>query len=70
MSHDFPTNEGREIVSIVWYPYRPDRHEVVYSNGDFARLPGTLEVAAVLAEALRLDLVTTSDGTVRRERNG
>ena len=33
---------GREIVSVVWYPHRPDWHEVVYSDGDFSRLAGTL----------------------------
>ena len=59
---------GREIVSIVWYPHRPDWHEVVYADGDCQRLPGTLEDAAALAEALRLELVTTPDGSVQWDR--
>jgi len=65
MSRPAPVDgELREIVSIVWYPHRPDWHEVIYSDGDVLRLAGALEVAATLAEALALELVTTSDGSV------
>jgi len=58
----------RAIVSIVWYPHRPDWHEVVYSDGDYGRLPGTLDDAAAFAEALGLELVTTPDGSVQWDR--
>jgi len=68
MSNGPPVNEGREIVSIMWFPHRPDWHEVVYSDGDSGRLPGTLEDAAALAESLRLEFVTTSDGSVQWDR--
>ena len=60
----------REIVSVIWYPHRPDWHEVVYSDGDFARLPGPLEDTAALAESLGLKLVTTPDGSVQWDRKG
>jgi len=68
MSHVFPVDEGREIVSIVWYSHRPDWHEVVYSDADYRRLPGTLEDAAALAEALGLEVVTSPDGSVQWDR--
>jgi len=61
-------NEGREIVSIMWYPHRPDWHEVVYADGDYQRLPGTLQDAVALAGALKLKLVTTPDGSVQWDR--
>jgi len=61
---------GREIVSVIWYPHRPDWHEAVYSDGDVARLHGNLEDAATLAETLALELVTTSDGSVQWDRKG
>jgi len=58
----------REIVSIVWFPHRPDWHEVVYSDGDFLRLAGTLQDASTLAETLALELITTPDGSVQWDR--
>jgi len=61
-------NEGREIVSIVWYSHRPDWHELTYADGDFERVPGTLEDAAALAEALKMKLVSDQSGSVRWER--
>jgi len=63
-------NEGREIVSIVWYAHRPDWHELVYADGDFQRVPGTLEDAAALAEALQMELGTEEDGSVQWYRKG
>jgi len=68
MGSGSPVNEGRQVVSIVWYPHRPDWHEVVYSDGEYQRYPGTLEDAAALAESLRLELVTTPDGSVQWDR--
>lgn len=62
---DAPVNEGREIVSIVWYSHRPDWHEVVYSDGQYQRLLGTLEDAAALADALRMVLVSDRADVVR-----
>jgi len=61
-------NDGREIVSIVWYPHRPDWHELSFDNGDFERVPGTLEDAAALAEALKLELVSEQGGRVEWDR--
>ena len=43
----------RTAVTIVWYSHRPDWHELVFSDGDYERVPGTLEDAAALAEASR-----------------
>jgi len=63
-------NEGREIVSIMWFPHRPDWHELVYPDGEFQRVPGTLEDTAALAEALKLELVSTPDGSVQSDRKG
>jgi hypothetical protein len=40
----------RTIVSIVWYPLRPDWYELTYDNGDYERVVGTLEDATALAE--------------------
>jgi len=54
----------------VWFPHRPDWHELVYTDGDFERVPGTLADASALAEALKLELVTTPDGSVQWDRKG
>ena len=61
-------NEGREIVSIVWYSYRPDWHELVYSDGDYERVPGSLADATALAEGLQFELVSERGGCVQWER--
>jgi len=58
----------RTIVSIAWYSHRPDWHELTYDTGDVERVPGTLEDAAALAEGLKLELVTTPDGSVQWDR--
>ena len=63
-------NEGREIVGIVWYSYRPDWYELVYADGDSERIPGTQVDAAELANAAGMTLVPTRDGTVRWDRKG
>jgi len=60
----------RTIVSIVWYPHRPDWHEVVYSNGDYERVPGTQADAAALAETLGMELVPTGGTSVQWDRKG
>jgi len=58
----------RTVVSIAWYTHRPDWHEVVYSDGHYARLPGSLKDAAALAEALEMDVVPDQDGNVEWHR--
>ena len=58
----------RTIVSIAWYPHRPDWHELTYDNGDYERVPGTLEDAAALAEALKMESVPTRGGSVQWDR--
>ena len=62
-------SDGREIVSITWYSHRPDWHELVYDNGDYERVPGGVEDAAGLAEALKLELMPERAGMVLWERN-
>ncbi len=47
-------NAEREIISIVWYPHRPDWYEVIYADGDFERVPGTQADAKGAAEMLGL----------------
>jgi len=61
-------NDGREIVSIEWYSHRPDWHELTYDDGDVERVPGNLEDAAALAEALKLALAPEGERVVRWER--
>lgn len=58
-------NAQRQIISIVWYPYRPDWYELDYADGDSERIPGTQVDAAALAQASGMKLVPTRDGTVR-----
>ena len=58
----------RTIMSIVWYSHRPDWHELTFETGACERVPGSLEDAAALAEALKMDLVSTFDGSVQWER--
>ena len=63
-------NEEREIVSIEWYPHRPEWHELVYDNGNYERVPGGLEDAAALAEVLKLEPMPESPGMVQWKRKG
>jgi len=60
-------NTQRQIISIVWYPYRPDWYEMDYADGHSERIPGTLVDAADLAQAGGMKLVPTQNGTVRWE---
>lgn len=63
-------NKGREIVSIVWYPHRPDWHEVVYSDGYYERVPGNQADAAALAESLGMQWVLQEGTSIQWERKG
>ena len=54
----------RQIVSIVWLPYRPDWYELVYDDGASERIRGGQADAATLAQAGGMQRVPTRDGTV------
>ena len=60
--------EGREPVSVIWYQHRPDWHELVFDDGGYERVPGGLEDAASLSEALKLELVIERGDTVQWDR--
>ena len=63
-----PGNEGQEIVSIAGYLHRPDWHELIYDNDAYERVPGGLEDAAALAEALKLEMMPERVGMVEWRR--
>jgi len=63
-------NAEREIVSIAWYPYRPDWYELSYADGDFERVPGTQAHAQGLAETLGMGPPQQHGESIQWERRG
>lgn len=61
-------DERREIMSIQWFPWRPDWYELVYDDGDSERVRGPQADAAMLAAARGMHLASTRDGTVQWDR--
>ena len=55
----------RKVTSIVWRQMAPNEIELVYSDGDLERIPGTHADAAQMAKTAGMKVVPTAVGTIR-----